>query len=102
MKASTTARRIAILGGGITGLTAAWHLRSAGHFPVVLEKSDEVGGAIRSLAADGWLHEPGPNSLLEGSPKVAEFIDEIGLGSRRLYASAAARNRYILKDGKLV
>lgn len=94
--------RVAVLGAGITGLTAAWHLRRAGFSPVVFEKSSRIGGAIGAVRCDGWLHELGPNSLLEGSPDVARFIDEIGLGSRRVYAAPAAKQRYIVRGGRLV
>lgn len=94
--------RVAVLGGGITGLTAAWHLRQAGYSPVVFERSDRVGGAIGASRCDGWLHERGPNSLLEGDPAVGRFIDEIGLGERRLYAAPAAKQRYICRGGRLV
>jgi protoporphyrinogen/coproporphyrinogen III oxidase len=94
--------RIAVLGAGITGLSAAWHLRRAGFSPVVYEKSSRVGGAIGAVRCDGWLHELGPNSLLEGSPSVARFIDDLGLGARRLYASPAAKQRYIVRGGRLV
>lgn len=94
--------RVAILGAGITGLTAAWHLKRAGFAPVVFEKSARIGGAIGAVRSDGWLHELGPNSLLEGTPEVARFIDQLGLGERRLYAAPAAKQRYIVRDGRLV
>lgn len=102
MPTPTAPRRVAILGGGITGLTAAWHLRRAGLAPVVFEKSSRVGGAIGSVRSDGWLHELGPNSLLEGSADLASFIDEVGLGARRVYAAPAAKQRYIVRGGRLV
>lgn len=94
--------RVAVLGGGITGLTAAWQLRAAGIEPVVIEQSSRVGGAIGTLRVGGWLHELGPNSMLEGSAEVAAFIEQAGLGERRLYAGPEARNRYIVRDGRLV
>ena len=94
--------RIAVLGAGITGLTAAWHLQRAGLAPVVFEQSARAGGAIGAVRRDGWLHEGGPNSLLEGSAEVATFIDELGLGPRRLYAGPEAKQRYIVRDGRLV
>jgi oxygen-dependent protoporphyrinogen oxidase len=94
--------RVAVLGAGITGLTAAWHLKHAGLSPVVFEKSSRVGGAIGEVRSGDWLHELGPNSLLEGSASLTQFIDDLGLGSRRLYASLAAKQRYIVRDGQLV
>ncbi|HQY07043.1 MAG TPA: protoporphyrinogen oxidase, partial [Lacunisphaera sp.] len=93
---------VAVLGGGITGLTAAWHLQKAGVPVVVLEAAAEPGGVIGSTREAGWLHESGPNSLLEGSPEVAELIDALGLGPRRLYAAEAAKNRYVVRAGRLV
>jgi protoporphyrinogen/coproporphyrinogen III oxidase len=85
----------------MTGLTAAWYLRQAGFSPIVFEKSARVGGAIGAARFEGWLHERGPNSLLE-SRDVAAFIEELGLASRRLYAATAAKQRYIVRDGSLV
>ncbi len=102
MHSTSFSRRIAILGGGITGLTAAWHLQRAGFSPIVLEKSARVGGAIGAVRSDVWLHELGPNSLLESSAEVAAFIDELGLAGRRLYAAPAAKQRYIVRGGRLV
>jgi oxygen-dependent protoporphyrinogen oxidase len=102
MPTSYSAPRIAVLGGGLTGLSAAWHLRAAGFAPIVFERSAHAGGAIRAACDGGWLHELGPNSLLEGDPRVARLIDAVGLGARRLYASPAARQRYIWKRGRLV
>ncbi|WP_414663263.1 protoporphyrinogen oxidase [Horticoccus sp. 23ND18S-11] len=94
--------RVAVLGAGITGLTAAWHLERAGLRAVVFERSPRVGGAIGTHRQDGWLHELGPNSMLEGAASVATFITGLGLGPRRVYASPVAQNRYIVRGGKLV
>jgi len=102
MPISSFSKRIVVLGAGITGLTAAWHLRRAGLVPIVVEQSQRVGGAIGAWRSDGWLHELGPNSLLEGSSDLAAFIEELGLGSRRIYAAEAAKQRYIVRGGRLV
>ena len=61
MNAVSPRPRIAILGAGLTGLTAAWHLHRAGLAPAVLEKSARVGGAIGAIRTHGWMHELGPN-----------------------------------------
>ncbi len=96
------APRIAVIGAGITGLTAAWELAGQGYAPVVFDRSPAVGGVIGAVRAADWLHERGPNSLLEGSPEVAALIDRIGLGPRRLYAAPEAKQRYIVRGGRLV
>ncbi len=102
MPSPASPARVAVLGGGITGLTAAWELARAGFEPLVFEKSSRVGGAIGAVKSDGWLHELGPNTLLEGSADVAAFIDAAGLADRRLYAAPAAKQRYVVRDARLV
>jgi oxygen-dependent protoporphyrinogen oxidase len=102
MSTSSNPARIAVIGGGITGLTAAWHLHRAGLAPVVFEESGRPGGVVGAVRSGDWLHEIGPNSVLEGSPEVAAFIDDLGLGARRLYAAPEAKQRYIVRDGRLV
>ena len=102
MPPTTAVLPVAVLGGGITGLTAAWHLQRAGVPVVVYESAPVAGGVVESTCTDGWLHEAGPNSLLEGSADVAAFIDAVGLGPRRLYAAASAKNRYVVRAGRLV
>ncbi len=92
---------IAILGAGLTGLAAARELTRRGRRVVVFEGTPEVGGVIRSeRSPDGWLIESGPNSLQE-TPPVAALIRELGLADRRLVAAPEAKNRYILRDGRL-
>ena len=91
---------VAVLGAGITGLTAAWALREAGSNPVVFEATPRVGGVIGSIRQGAWLHETGPNSLMEGSPTVSELLGSLGLDSRKLLAGPAARNRYVVRRGR--
>src|SRR5271165_4985796 len=93
---------IAILGGGVTGLTAAWRLSGAGHSVRLLEAAPRAGGNIRTECADGWLCEAGPNSFQEASPEITSMIAELGLGGERLQASPMAKNRYLVMKGALV
>ena len=97
----TTSKSFAIIGCGLTGLTAAWRLQREGHRVTVFERAHRVGGAIGSVFEKGWLAELGPNSLQE-SPEVTKLINELDLGRERVAAASAARNRYIVRRGRLV
>jgi len=93
---------VAILGAGVTGLTAAWQLSKAGHRVKVLESGPRVGGNIRTELADGWLSEAGPNSFQEANADIAEMIAELGLGSERITTEPAAKKRFLVQGGALL
>ncbi|MSU73311.1 MAG: protoporphyrinogen oxidase [Opitutus sp.] len=95
-------KSIAVLGAGATGLAAAHRLVQLGHRVRLFEASDRVGGAVRTEKVDGWLIESGPNSMLADEPAVATLIDELGLAAECLKANAVAKNRYIVRRGKLM
>jgi len=90
---------VAVLGGGVTGLTAAWRLAAAGHTVRVLEASPRVGGSVRTESADGWIVEAGPQSFQDATPEIGSLIGELGLGPERIGPSPEARNRYIVRNG---
>ncbi|HET7220366.1 MAG TPA: FAD-dependent oxidoreductase, partial [Vicinamibacterales bacterium] len=71
-----------IIGGGITGLAAAYELSERGVPFVLLEASDRVGGLIRTEHVDGCTIECGADSLLVQKPAALAFCDELGLASR--------------------
>jgi protoporphyrinogen/coproporphyrinogen III oxidase len=88
---------VAIIGGGITGLTAGFTLHRQG-IPVTLyEASDRAGGVIRSLSENGFMAEFGPNTILETSPKIAQLVRDAGLESRRLDPDPRAGARYVVR-----
>lgn len=93
---------IAIVGAGITGLTAAFRLRQRGTPVTVYEASDRPGGVIRSVRKDGYLAEFGPNSVLDISPVIRALIADLGLESRRMYSDPGAENRYLVRWRKPV
>ena len=89
---------IAIVGGGITGLTAAYHLSRQGHAVRLFEASPRLGGNIRTERdPSGWLLEAGPNSI-QLTPEVAGLLAKLGLTP--LNASPAAKNRYVVRNGR--
>ena len=75
--------RVAVVGGGISGLAAAWQLRRA--LPdlevTVLEAGDRVGGKLRHAQLAGVRVDVGAESMLARRPEALELIDELGLSS---------------------
>jgi oxygen-dependent protoporphyrinogen oxidase len=90
-------KSVAIIGAGITGLTAAFYLKRKGIPVTVYEASGRVGGVIQSLRQDGWLAEFGPNTLLETSPKIGQLVRDAGLQPRRLDPDPKAGARYVVR-----
>ncbi len=90
-------KSIAIIGAGITGLTAAFYLKRAGVAVTVYEAGGRAGGVIQSLRKDGFLAEFGPNTILETSPKIAQLVRDAGLESRRLNSDPKAEARYVVR-----
>ena len=88
---------VAIIGAGITGLTAAFYLKRKSIPVTVYEASGRVGGVIQSLRKDGWLAEFGPNTILETSPKITQLVRDAGLETRRLDPDPKADTRYVVR-----
>ena len=93
-------KSVAIIGAGITGLTAAFHLKRAGVSVTLYEAGNRAGGVIQSFRKDGFLAEFGPNTILETSPKIAQLIREAGLESRKLASDPKAEARYVVRYGR--
>jgi oxygen-dependent protoporphyrinogen oxidase len=92
---------VIVIGSGISGLTCAYRLLEAGRRVLLLERAPRFGGAIRSAREGEWLIEAGPNSTLETTPLLTALIRDAGVEDKKLYASDASKNRYILRDGDL-
>ncbi len=96
-----TNSRVAIIGGGITGLAAAWELQKHGVDYTLFEASDRLGGKIVTEHIDGFTIEGGPDSFLSSKPWAWQLCDELGLRDRMIGTNDAQRSVYILKGGKL-
>jgi len=100
-------KRIAIIGGGISGLSAAYTLeekRQSGT-PVqytLFESSARLGGVLVTDHVDGCILEAGPDSFLTEKPWAADLCRKIGLGDQLIGSNDADRKTYILTKGKLV
>jgi oxygen-dependent protoporphyrinogen oxidase len=90
-------RSVAIIGAGITGLTAAFCLKRKGVPVTVYEAANRVGGVIQSIRADGYLAEFGPNTILETSPRIGQLVHDAGLAARRLDPDPKTEARYVVR-----
>jgi protoporphyrinogen/coproporphyrinogen III oxidase len=100
-------KRIAIVGGGISGLSTAYTLeekRQSG-VPVeyvLFESSPRLGGVIVTDHVDGCLVEAGPDSFLTEKPWASDLCRKIGLGDQLIGSNDSERKTYILVKNKLV
>jgi len=99
--------RIAIIGGGISGLAAAFALeqdRRAGVDLdyVLYESSTRLGGVLRTEYIDGCVVEAGPDSFITEKPWAADLSRALGLGDQLIGSNDADRKTYILTKGRLV
>ena len=94
--------RIVIVGAGVTGLAAGFHLRR--HHGIedvlVLEAQDEVGGNITTTSDDGFLIENGPNGFLDSVPETLELARDLNL--EPLPSNDASRKRFLIVRERLV
>jgi oxygen-dependent protoporphyrinogen oxidase len=100
-------RRIAIVGGGIAGLSAAFYLerarRNGAHLDWRLfEKSDRLGGVIKTETNNGFVLEAGPDSFLSAKPEGAQFCRDLGIADQLIYSNDASRKTFVLVRGHLV
>ncbi len=89
---------VLVVGAGPAGLTAAYRLKQYGYDVKVFEKNSEPGGAMRTIRANGFLHETGPNTIMETSPRVTELVSDLGLDGEKVYADDSSGIRYVVKN----
>ena len=92
--------KIAIIGGGISGLTLAWYLQKNGVPYDLFEADTRAGGNLRTWATpEGYLLETGPNSL-QLSPELEELLADLNLTDQIEDAAAVSQHRYVLRDSR--
>ena len=99
--------RIAIIGGGISGLAAAFALeqrRSSGAEVeyILYESSPHLGGVLRTEEIDGCIVEAGPDSFITEKPWAADLCRQLGLGDQLIGSNDADRKTYILVNRRLI
>lgn len=100
-------RKLVVIGGGITGLSAAFYaLKQADEEgqPIsvtIIEQSDRLGGKIQTLRKEGCVIEKGPDSFLARKLPMIDLARDLGMESELVATNPHAKKTYILRRGKL-
>ncbi len=99
--------RIAIIGGGISGLSAAFRLaefKKSGKFGgdfVLLESENRLGGIVKTTKRDGFLLEAGPDAFLSEKPEILELAEKLGIENELLPTNDENRRSFLVRENKL-
>jgi len=100
-------KKVVIIGGGISGLATAWLLREKSAAAdsemeiTLLEKEERPGGKIKSIKADGYTCEWGPNGFLDSKPQTLDLCRALGVENHLHRSNDNARKRFIYSGGEL-
>jgi oxygen-dependent protoporphyrinogen oxidase len=93
---------VVIVGGGITGLSAAFYLNRAGIPATLVNASPRLGGVITTETVQGCVIEGGPDSFLASKPAAMELIRELGMADDVIGSNDSRRVTYIRRHGRMV
>jgi len=102
------ARRVLVIGGGVTGLSAAARLaetQDASGRPIdvtLVEATGRLGGAIRTIRRKGFLIEAGPDSFITTKPGVTALASALGIDDELIGTQDAHRRALVVRRGKLL
>lgn len=98
----SVSKRVAIVGAGISGLSAAYSLKKAGWEPVLFDARSRAGGVLETACVDDCLVEGGPDSYLAQKPWATSLIRELGLAGDLIGSNDHKRKTYIVRNGQMV
>lgn len=88
-----------VIGAGLTGLTTAFYLKKAGRKIAVIDKSERVGGVIKTIHRDGFIFETGPNTGVYSSAELVRLFDDLNGKVEPEFANGKSKQRWIWKNG---
>jgi len=96
-------RRVAIVGGGLSGVAAAYQLTREPDVEFTLfETSARLGGTVETVRRDGFIMECGPDSWVTEKPWARELAIELGLEDEIIASNDQRRRTYLLQDSRLI
>ncbi|GAB4422949.1 MAG: protoporphyrinogen oxidase [Turneriella sp.] len=95
--------RIAVVGGGISGLCHAWYIKKIlPDSEVTIFEGGKWGGNIATEVHEGCTLEPGPDSYLDRNGLLHSLAADLGIADKLLFEQKRSAKRYVLKEGYLV
>ncbi|XP_010250782.1 PREDICTED: protoporphyrinogen oxidase, mitochondrial isoform X2 [Nelumbo nucifera] len=97
MKVDRSVKSVAVVGAGVSGLAAAYKLKSHGLNVTLFEAEERAGGKIRSVSQDGLIWDEGANTMTESEVEVRRLLDGLGLREKQQFP-ISQNKRYIVKN----
>ncbi|KAK4803435.1 hypothetical protein SAY86_003252 [Trapa natans] len=91
-------KRVAIVGSGVSGLAAAYKLKSHGVDVKVFESEGRIGGRLRSISRNDLIWDEGANTMTESEADVQNLLDDLDLREKQQYP-LSQHKRYIVRNG---
>ena len=95
-------KQVAIVGGGVSGLSAAYYLGRKGVASKLFEKRSRLGGTILTERLDGCLLEAGADSWLAEKTWMLDLARDLGIGSQVIGSNDSRRRTFVVRGGRLV
>ena len=95
-------KNVVVVGGGVSGLSAAYDLQRGGVSCTILEKQARLGGVIETRVAGECTLDCGPDSFLSAKPEALALITELGLEDEVIGSNDHQRTTYIWKHDRLI
>lgn len=107
MRSTEAVDTVAIIGGGISGLSSAFYLQKEARESgkkvniILLEQGDRLGGKINTLIKEGFVIEKGPDSFLSRKRAIIDLAEEVGFADEIVSINPQAAKTYIVSEGRL-
>lgn len=100
-------KKVVVIGGGITGLAAAYTVQEKAKEAgaeidyLLVERDNRLGGKILTESVDGFTVEAGPDSFLAEKPYVHQWAAKLGIEDRLMCSNEASKRTYVMAGGRL-
>lgn len=91
-----------IIGGGISGMSAAYYLHKRNQPSILIDNGPRLGGVIQTREVEGCTLEGGPDSFLAAKPEAMALIGELGMEGEVIGSNDHQRSTWILKNGRMI